>query len=58
MLSELCVLSGSDESSINVRWAEVQQQVLSYASREGRKTVKNLLAEYSTVEDPSEGTCT
>ena len=52
------VQSGSDESSINARWAKRQLQVLSYASREGRNTVKTLLAEYYTVEDVSEGTCT
>ena len=49
MLQELSHITGSSESDIKERWLYVEQQVLKYTPKDGRKAVKSLLSEYNQI---------
>ena len=57
MLKEFCSMTGAEEDVIEKNWARCQDMIFKYAPLENKKTVKHLLASYSSKEGSSEGKC-
>lgn len=58
-MKEFCNLSQINIEEVKARWTDITTKLLKYAPIEEKKSVKNALDQYYSIESNSEGTvCT
>ena len=55
MIKEFCHLTSVTEEEIKDRWSQITKQLFKYVPMEEKKSVKNLLKQYNSIESNNEG---